>query len=411
MKRWSVAEKEILRETYPTGGLPAAAAQLSGRSSQAIYVMASKLGLRTDHRADAPTARLRGKDLIDAMEMRTAGETYAAIGAAFGLSEAAAMNAVIAETGARRGFKPLIRLGNGQLHPASIETIRTMLRKGMKPRDIQERCGVSASCVAEQRRRYRTDLKQRRKAPLPPPGAGERYSGARIDRPTKSEVERLLMEGRGSSVISRQTGVSSSTVKRLRTALVKRLRRKGECLTGCDIDGRRVRQSASVRSIPSEDIARLRELIESGTPVRRAAKLCAIGASSAYRIRDELRAQLEADGRSLKSPVLPGRVSAAHHPSRMAAWLPDGRAQIYRYRALCAAHGPETARSMIEIEAEAERARIASAARAEALRPKTFEEQLALVRSGKARVIEKIPMPTRALPDMTLGGVATGQLA
>lgn len=35
----------------------------------------------------------------------------------------------------------------------------------------------------------------------------------------------------------------------------------------------------------------------------------------------------------------------------------------------------------------------------------TFEEQLALVESGKARVVEKLDLRT-VMPDMTLGGVA-----
>src|SRR3546814_7572536 len=77
--------------------------------------------------------------------------------------------------------------------------MRLMLRKGLKGVEIQLRLGVSAACVSEQRRKYRADLKARDKAPLPPPGNGEQYSGARYSKAKRRAVEDVLLQGFGSA--------------------------------------------------------------------------------------------------------------------------------------------------------------------------------------------------------------------
>lgn len=409
--RWSEQEIATLRAVYPDGGMPAAMASLPGRPRQAIYVKANRLGLHTEHRPNAPELALHGEQLQQAMDLRAQGWGCERIGKHFGMAEVTVSNAVIIEEGRRKGYTHLPRDPKGQLLPVSIEALRLAMRKGWKSRDIQERCGVSAACVAEQRRRYQRDLKARGKAALPPPGGGQAYSGKRVSRADRQRVEQLYMEGLGAAKIVERTGVSRTTVQRIRQNLVKRLRRKGEELPGCDASGRRHTQAESARFIPPELIDQLRAKILAGEPVIRGANELGIGGSSAYKIRDALRAELEARGESLPDPVRPGRVRSARHPSRTARWLPTGAKHIYRYRQLLATMPPDQAKAAMLAEIEQAEAANRAARQAEAARPLTFEEQLERVRTGRATIVANIPMPTRALPDMTLGGVATGQLA
>src|SRR3546814_17712182 len=88
--------------------------------------------------------------------------------------------------------------------PEEIERMRLMLRKGLKGVEIQLRLGVSAACVSEQRRKYRADLKARDKAPLPPPGNGEQYSGARYSKAKRRAVDdvdrKSVVQGKSGSV-------------------------------------------------------------------------------------------------------------------------------------------------------------------------------------------------------------------
>lgn len=411
--RWTSEELALLRDTYPAGGIDAALQALPHRPRQAIYLKASRLGLRTTHRNTAPQLALAGEQLAEAMQLRAEGWGCERIGRKFGLAECTVSNAIIIEDGRRKGYRPVPRDEHGHLLPESIETIRLLMRKGWKARDIQERCGVSAACVAEQRRRYQRDLKERNKAPLPPPGGGQAYSGKLVSKDDRKKVEALYMQGLGARKIVERTGVSYTTVQRIRQRLVKRLRRKGECLPGCDLKGRRHTQAESSRFIPPEAIEQLRALIMDRVPVARAARQIGIGGSSAYRIRDELRAELEANGQSLPDPVRPGRVTDPRHPARASAWLPKGAKNIYRYRELLRSMSAEEAKATILAEIEQARLEAAELRKAEhrPLRSLSFEEQLQRVRSGEARVVRNIPMPTRALPDITLGGVATGQLA
>jgi hypothetical protein len=366
--------------------------------------MAHKLQLRSPIVGDAPKAKLQGAQLEEAIRLREQERwSFARIGATFGVSEAGACNAVLIALCPRKGFTPASRDATGRLTPESIERLRWMLRKGIKPVEIQLRLALSAGRIAEERRRYNADLKARGKALLPPPGAGEAYSGVKLSKATRLRVEELFMEGLGAKKINERTGVSHTSILRIRTNLVKRLARKGQVLPGCDTKGRRGAAKESTRYIPQVSIDALKERLLAREPVRRAANDLGIGHSSAYRIRDGMRAELAAQGKELPAPMLPGRNAG---DARRAAWLPADK--LYRYRELSAEHGPAEAKELMLAEIAAEREAAREAERERRSRPRTFEEQLAAVAAG-ARLIAR-PNLTRAAPDFTLGGVATGAL-
>jgi hypothetical protein len=70
---------------------------------------------------------------------------------------------------------------------------------------------------------------------------------------------------------------------------------------------------------------------------------------------------------------------------------------LWRFRELVRAHGEADARRLLRAEI------------ADAKRNMTFEDQLMMVASGKASIGAALSL-SRADPDQTLGGVATGQL-
>ena len=72
------------------------------------------------------------------------------------------------------------------------------------------------------------------------------------------------MQGLGSKKITERTGVSNTQVGRIRNRLIKRLGRKGECLPGCDRDGRRTVQKESARFIIAVDGGALPRLADAG---------------------------------------------------------------------------------------------------------------------------------------------------
>jgi hypothetical protein len=395
---WTSAERAILADIFPREGINGAADALPDRSWQAINVMASKLGIRSGIVGDAPQPKLSGDRLEEAIRLREVdGWAFGRIGATFGVSEAAASNAVLIALCPRRGFTPAERDEHGRLTEAGLDRLREMLRKGMKGVDIQIRLGVSAGCVAEQRRRYRADLKARGKAPLPAPGKGARYSGVKLSRADKLAVEALFLEGLGAKKINERTGISHTSIVRIRARLVKRLKRKGECLPGCGADGRRGAAKVSLNYIPADAVAALRDRLLAREPVRRAALAVGIGGSSAYRIRDALAAELAAGGGQLPKPILPGKTKLPP-----ADWLP--REKAGHFRALAHQLGVEAAREMVLAEMRAER----QAAIEEARRPKSFEEQLAAVKAG-ARLVAR-PVIRRPDPAMTLGGIASAAI-
>lgn len=371
--RWTTSEIAVLEEFYPEQGVDCVE-YLPGRTWKSVHQKAHKLGLRCEKIAAAPKPRLVGAHLEEAIRLREVeGWSFARIGAKFGVAEASACNAVLIALCPRRGFRPAERDEHGRLTREGLERLRLALRKGLKGVDIQLRLGLSASCIAEQRRRYARELRAKGKAPLPPPGAGEQYSGAKLSRAKKAEVEALFMQGLGTLKVSERAGVSKTSCTRIRTRLVRRLKRQGRELPGCDARGVRHAQAESARFIPGPVREALRSLLLDRVPVRRAALMLAVGASSAYRIRDELAAELRARGRELPKPILPGRrrVSIAS-----AYWPPDGPSEIYAFRALL------SGRSFDEAKAEWCRRKRGERA-AENSRPRTFEEQLARIGRGE----------------------------
>lgn len=380
--RWTANDLAVLRAVYPGEGVEGVHTRLPRRSTHAIHVKAHKLGLRCEMVTAAPTHRLTGEALEEAIRLREEEDwSFERIGARFGVSEAGACNAVLVALCPRKGFRPAERDEFGRLLPAGIERLRYALRKGLKGIDIQLRLGLSAGRVAEERRRYNRELKAAGKVLLPAPGGGQAYSGVKLTREAKRAVEALLMEGLGASKITARTGVSNTSVGRIRNRLVRRLRRKGETLPGCDAKGVRHAQAESSRFIPEEVRQALRDQILDGVPVSRAAKILAIGLSSAYRIRDELAAELAARGDQLPSPARPGRICAGAFTE--SHWPPVGAKEIYAFRELL------RTRPFDEAKVEWRRARRAEHD-ADRARPKTFEEQLARVAAGEIAPVAAI---------------------
>lgn len=392
---WSASEIEILRTVYVEHGLEAALKQLPGRSRQSTYVKVNRLGLKTKHR---PVRRGFYREVAPrALELRKQGLSYSAIGTELGMCEAAATNAVHVGECMAAGHRPLERGPDGRINAAGRERIRLMLRKGMKHRDIQVRCGIAAATITRERRLYEMELKERKLAPLPPHGGGERYSGAPVPKSDKLEVERLYLDGFGAGKISSQTGVSRTQVLRIRTRLIKRLKRKGECLPGCDIDGRRRTMKDHGRSIPAENMAKLRELILEGEPVIRAARLAVVGSCTAYRVYHELKAEVEAAGKEL--PHKPWRGARRQQLAHVQApALPGKRWGIDRYRALVH-NGTGHHEAVRQVRSDW----------AQRLAEMPFEERIEYQLKNGGRVADVVRF-SKASPDQTLGGIATGAL-
>jgi hypothetical protein len=392
---WTSAEVAILREHYPLGGIKAVSELLPTRSVYSIYVKVAKLGIRCEQpQQHAPRCVLGGADLEEAIRLREQERfSFERIGARFGCSESAACNAVLNALCVRQGHTPAERDEHGRMTARGMERLRWCLKKGMKGVEIQLRLGVTASCIAEQRRRYNRELKANGKALLPPPGAGEAYSGAKLSRDKKREVEALFLEGFGTAKVAVKAGISKTSCTRIRNRLLRRLKRDGKCLPGCDADGVRRTMRDHYRHVPDELRARCRELILQRVPVSRAAMISGIGSCTAYRIRDELKAEL---GDAMPRPRLPGRTTPLERELMRAQAIPSKH--LWRYRELVRDVGdPDKARATLRAEI------------AEARRNQTFEQQLEAVRRGEVRLETKVRLRS-AGPDFTLGGVATGQL-
>lgn len=407
--RWSKAELEILRTWFPIEGAEGVAARLPRRKVSAVESRARAQRLRGPLPSWGMRLAIKGADLEEAIRLHQVERLgFAPIGRRFGCCEAAASNAVLVTLARRSGARPAERNDLGYITPAGRERIREALRKGWKGVASVARLAVTSGTVTNERRRYNAELKARGKRPLPPPGGGERYSGARIAPATKREVERLYLAGRATLKVSEATGVSHTHCLRIRTKLIRRLRRQGECLPACDRAGKRLSYPDTIVRIPAAQLQRLRRLLLDGTPVARAADLLGIGRSMAYRERDLLKAELDGRGETLPPPRYLGRGAVS------ARWLPVGRNWIIQYRKLTAAHGEQEARQIITeaIAAIAAIPRAIGRAIEEDRRRRrlTFEEQLDRVRNG-AGLTRVIPMPGRALADVTFGGVASGQLA
>jgi len=400
--RWRQAELRTLDDVYPREGVRGAGAALPGRTWLAIFNKASERGLRSPLLFDAPRAKLTGPALEEAIRLREVEHwSFARIGAALGLSEGGAQNAVTSALCLRNGFTPAQRDAGGRLTPEGMDRLRWMLRKGMKAVDIQSRLAVSASTVSHVRRVYNAELKARGKALLPPPNGGALYSGAKLAPAMRKEVERLYLAGLGSLKISERTGASKTSIGRIRNRLIKRLARQGKTLPGCTKQGSRNSAAAeSALFIPAAALTEFRRLlVEEGMSARRAGLRAGIGSKRAHELRNDIVAELTAEGGTLDTQRL-GR----GHDSKVAiaedSLFPTGRMAIMRYRLHAAEHGYPAAIEALRVA----RARAQREAAEAARRPKTFEEQLAAVRAG-ARLVN-VPIFRRADPTMTLGGVA-----
>ncbi len=406
--RWSTQEIAILTDIYPREGMPGAADALPDRGKQAIEQKAFKLGLRSPIVNDAPKLVLQGDRLERAIALYESGIGFMAIARELGCTPTATTNAILIALCPRRGYRPAERDASGRLTPESKERLRYMLKKGLKAVEIQLRLGISAARVAEERRRYNCDLANRQKAPLPPPGGGERYCGVRLPRESKRAVETALLNGYGSRIVSRMTGVSVPSVKNIRRALVARLARKRQALPGCDTAGKRLGAAKfSPHHIPDGSVAELHARLLAGEPVAHAARVVGIGSSGAYKIRDMLRAELAIEGRTLPAPIRLGRTAAQRARAIEAGRLPDGR--FREFRELVHVHGYEEGKRLMIERIEQQRAADAEARAIEQARPKSFEEQLDRVARGELKITEKVIM-RRPDPAMSLGGIATGML-
>jgi hypothetical protein len=385
--RWTSAEITALREVYPEHGMKAALAMLPGRSSHSIYVQASKLNIRTGHRPTRPGIY---RDIAaKALEIYQRLGSYSAAAIELGVCEGTATNAVHHARNLQSGQAPLERDHNGRITAAAIDRLRRLFRKGLTHRDIQKLTGVSAATLTRERRRYEAYLKERGLAPIPPRNHGAAYSGNRVPASKKKEVEREFLDGFGTRKVSEATGVSKTVCTRIRNHLVARLRRKGECLPGCDFDGTRRTMRDHARHVPQESVERLKELILDRVPVRRAAKICGIGGCTAYRIRDAMKAEL---GDAMPTPRLPGRVRPLQRELMNAQAIPPEKLQ--RFRGLVYQQGDTEARRLLRAEISAERANM------------TFEERVAAIRDP-SQIIASFK-PTKA---SDLGGSLVGSSA
>jgi transposase len=427
--RWTPTEVADLRRTFPVGGVRAALELMPHRSWHSVQVKASKLGLRMDNpNKGGRGLTVAGAELEEAIRLREEERWgFGRIGAHLGRAEASVTNAVLIALCSRKGHTPAERDCNGRLTDAGIERLRLALRKGLKGMEIQLRLGVSAATVAHHRRLYNADLKARGKALLPPPGNGMSYSGVKVPLAKRREAERLFLEGYGTKKVSEMAGVSKTVCTRVRNRLIKRLKRKGECLPGCDLAGKRLKMKDHLRHIPPASMAELRRLLRKGEcSISEAAKRARVGSCTAYRGYHRL---IEA-GEDL--PVFDWRSQPRKRDEARIRTLPRGRWAIDRYRALLRETTPGRAAKIVLAEhAEREAVRLAEIAaaftagvgaladaldaagdgwRKEQARLATeavvsFDDQLAKVRAGKATVAP-VFRPHRADPAFTLGGGA-----
>ncbi len=402
---WSSEEIAILIDVYPRGGLDEASDALPERSWGALTMMASKLGLRSALFGQGRVASLAGEPLEAAiLEREDLGWSFERIGKAHGVCETAAQNAVLIALCPRKGFSPAERDANGKLLPDGRERLRVMLRQGRKGVDISLELGISVARIAMERREMNADLVGKGHAALPPPGNGERYSGAKIAGDVHAQVDALLMQGYGAPRIAEWTTVSKTHVQRRRLKLVRRLARRGECLAGCDAAGKRIAYKDSAAAVAEVQKDILRAELMKGTPVARAAKIAVIGASYAYDYRDQLQAELARAGRTLPPIKRLGRKAEAI--DRALDWLPRKKKNLILYRRFLIEAGGD--------QDEAKRRTIAVLMPKPVAVPKvkriyTFEEQLERVARGEVGLVANIPLRRPGYAG-TLGGIASAAL-
>jgi transposase-like protein len=404
---YSGREDTTLCKLFPTQGALACAAKLRRRSPGSIKQRAAILGLKPppDQRHQGLKRRLSDEQAELGLAMHKGGTSFAKIGAHFGVCEATATNAVRRAECLRGGGAPAKRDSSGAILARDIARLRAMLREGRKGCDIACTLGISANSVSYHRRRYGDELKAiGSPIVLPVAGQGEVYSGRKLSRKLHREIADLLMSGLGAARVSQTTGASKSQIGRIRRRLVARLGSKGQCLAGCAADGKRLVTLKSARFITPELVALFRQHLLTRVPVRRAALLTAIGSSTAYRLRDDFRAELQAQGQSLPVPILPGRRPSGKTDDTN--WLPTGT--IYQFRALLVSADFETAKQQfLEVQRPPVPAPLPSPTETQPLPAKrmSFEDQLAAISNGAA-LIEVRPI-SRRVAEITYGGVCS----
>lgn len=406
-RAYSPAEDAILADHFSLSGVQACARLLPERNANSIKQRAAILGLKPPphERHQGLKRTLCDEQMAEALAMRDAGTTFAAIGRHFGVCEATATNAVHYALCLRNGDTPAKRDSTGSIIARDIARLRAMLREGHKGCDIARKLGISANSVSYHRRQYQRELQECGKSmSLPPPGNGCAYSGRKIDAQSRQAVINLLMSGMGSCLVSRETGVSKTQIGRIHKSLIAQLTAYDQCLPGCTPNGRRNVIIKSARFITFAQRTHLHQLLLDRIPVRRAAQMVGIGASSAYRLRDEFRTELGRQGGSLPSPMLPGRGSRdAIHKAR---WL--SKQAVYAFRRKLDKTDFETAKAEILAETiESEKPERPTACPQDFTRKRalSFAEQLERVANG-AHLITVHPL-RRAHADMTYGGVAS----
>lgn len=374
---WTHAELTTLKRDYPLHGSDVPDLRGS-RSPGAIHVKANKLGIKRIGAGEGRHLKLAGQDLELAIQLRQQDKwSYQRIGERFGIAETSASNAILMALCVRSGYTPAQRHPNGRLTDEGLSRLRYALRKGLKGVDITLRLGVSAACVAEQRRRYSKELKGNRKAPLPLHGNNEHYSGRKLTTAERRQVEDLFKLGYGGPKISEMTGISKTSCQRVRKKLIAKLARKNTDLTGCNRKGARSRVKHSTAMIPEQSKAILKALILDRIPVARAAAISGVGASSAYKFRDELAYSLEANGEQLQRPILPGRVKTCS--LQQPDWPPKGKPEFIAFRKLLDTLAFEDAKAEFILSKT-------QARKIDMARPRTFEETLKMVGEGKLRL-------------------------
>jgi len=403
---YSPREDAIIKKLFPQGGAAACLEQIRRRDAASVKRRAAILGLKApiDQRHQGLKRTLSATQEAEALAMRDEGKGFAVIGKHFGVCESTATNAVAHAKCIRNGGTPARRDGSGAIIAQDIARLRKMLEDGQKGCTIILALGISANTVSYHRRRYNAELENKGLPPLPPAGHGQNYSGRKIDPATIRQIEALLISGLGAKRVSDETGVSKSHVGRFRRALIKKLARGGEALTGCSPSGRRLVTLKSIREIKPEQIARLRVHLLNRIPVSRAAKRTGIGASKAYQLRNEFRKELADQGKELPRPKLPGRSRA---PRKTPTNIIHKR-DIYRFRKLLETkHFDAAKRELLTQPVQTQSQPANSAARPVLTdsRKLSHDEQLQRIRNG-AKLIEvkKLRQPE---PQYTLGGVSS----
>jgi hypothetical protein len=398
----------VLATVYTSEGLLAARALLPGRSEGAIYTEANRLGFA----CAAPRVRLGSYQELseEVWHLRKTEKLgFAAIGVMLGCCEAQASNAFFYAECIRAGHTPIERGPHGNLLDAGRQRLRVMLRKGWTHRKIQEWTGAPASMISRERKLYDQDLRTKGLAPLPPVGGGLRYSGAKIPTTVRREVERLYLEGFGTKNITVKTGVSNTHCLRTRTRLIKRLKRKGQCLPGCDADGKRRVFKEHLRHIPQASVDNMRALLLTGeVSILEAARQSIVSSASGYKIYHSLKRELEAKGEPM--PAHNWRHGTRRDRARVQAALPTGQRWFIRHHVLML-EGMTSAEAQAQVRSEARLeqaeqmrpvldliAALAVECRRQVMigrarfRGRSIEDQIRLIEQGKATLYTKRPM-------------------